>query len=125
MRVNTFVCARIRRIMGEAARVYAEQLGSLSLGHPLWFPNPTATGEVQIGDVGFLEDGSFHRLFNVMVEPDHEWNRLGPPPDFTPVKIPTHLRHHMEEYMHPGIHSSSSVRVCSISPELSECVNFV
>ena len=36
-------------------------------GYPLWFPEPHDTGEPQIGDVGYLEDGAFVRLFNINV----------------------------------------------------------
>ncbi|GJE94335.1 WD40 repeat domain-containing protein [Phanerochaete sordida] len=39
---------------------------SLDLGYALWYPEPDElTGEPQIGDVGYMDDGAFIRLFNV------------------------------------------------------------
>ncbi|OCH90521.1 hypothetical protein OBBRIDRAFT_877072, partial [Obba rivulosa] len=36
----------------------------LGFGEPLWRPGPTKAGEAEIGDVGFIWEGSFFRLFN-------------------------------------------------------------
>lgn len=49
-----------------ASIVYAEQLRSLRCGEPLWQPEPPDDGEVAIGDVGFIDDGRFARLFNAI-----------------------------------------------------------
>lgn len=49
-----------------AAIVYAEQLRNVRHGEPLWQPEPSDRGEVQIGDVGYIEDGRFQRLFNAV-----------------------------------------------------------
>jgi len=35
-------------------------------GHALWDPRP-----VEIGDVGFIREGQFHRLFNALLPEDH------------------------------------------------------
>ena len=46
--------------------VYESQLALLGYGLPLWFPEPDDTqGPVEIGDVGYMFDGSFRKLFNV------------------------------------------------------------
>ncbi|OBZ75132.1 hypothetical protein A0H81_04838 [Grifola frondosa] len=45
--------------------VYADQLSYYSLGTALWVPEPL-TGDVQLGDVGFFQKGSFRRLFNTL-----------------------------------------------------------
>lgn len=46
--------------------IYASELATLGYGYPLWFPEPDPLkGEVQIGDVGFIKDGIFTRLFNI------------------------------------------------------------
>lgn len=51
------------------SKIYAQQLFKLSFGYPLWEPEPKAgQGEVETGDVGFLELGGFYRLFNAMKE---------------------------------------------------------
>lgn len=49
--------------------VYAGKLSCLCLGYPLWYPEPDdKIGEVQIGDVGYVSDGAFTRLFNVRAD---------------------------------------------------------
>ncbi|GJE97233.1 WD40 repeat domain-containing protein [Phanerochaete sordida] len=47
------------------AQIYAHSLKQLSLGRALWYPEPHDTGEPQVGDVGYLSDGAFVRLFNL------------------------------------------------------------
>ncbi|GJE90367.1 WD40 repeat domain-containing protein [Phanerochaete sordida] len=53
------------------SEVYASELKkTMNEGDALWFPEPAAgTGEIQVGDVGFIREGAFIRLFNV-VDPD-------------------------------------------------------
>lgn len=45
--------------------VYPTSLFSLGLGYALWYPEPHETGESQIGDVGYVHEGAFIRLFNI------------------------------------------------------------
>ncbi|EKM49129.1 uncharacterized protein PHACADRAFT_154680 [Phanerochaete carnosa HHB-10118-sp] len=45
--------------------IYASSLQTLHLGHALWYPEPHESGEPQIGDVGFMFEGAFIRLFNL------------------------------------------------------------
>ena len=62
--------------------VYRDQLTSLYHGLPLWNPNPLKTiyNHVSIGDVGYVHEGVFIRMFNVILPWDHESNRtLGKP----------------------------------------------
>lgn len=71
----------------EAALVYAEQLRSHGHGEPLWQPEPTQYGEVLIGDIGFIEDGCFYRLFNSTLAADDSINAdLGVPHDYVPLQ---------------------------------------
>lgn len=55
--------------------VYASKLFSLGQGYALWYPEPHVTGEVQVGDVGYIDDGAFVRLLNVwaVVPPITYW----------------------------------------------------
>ncbi|KAM5544356.1 hypothetical protein V8D89_002016 [Ganoderma adspersum] len=47
--------------------IYADELRHHPHGYPLWMPDPDpSTTEVQLGDVGWLHDGGFYRLFNSM-----------------------------------------------------------
>jgi hypothetical protein len=45
-------------------------------GHALWEPSTGGySGPVEVGDVGFIREGRFHRLFNVLLpaeDPSHE-----------------------------------------------------
>ncbi|RDX46028.1 YVTN repeat-like/Quino protein amine dehydrogenase [Lentinus brumalis] len=45
--------------------IYAEELFPICYGHPLWIPEPNQR-EVEIGDVGWIQDGEFCALFNAM-----------------------------------------------------------
>jgi hypothetical protein len=63
-------------------KVYQDQMTTLSHGVALWNPNPPKEiyDKVSIGDVGYLHEGSFIRMFNVMLPWNHESNRtLGEP----------------------------------------------
>jgi hypothetical protein len=61
--------------------VYREQLSSQYHGLALWDPKPVETlykqpGHVSIGDVGYLDDGTFMRMFNVTLPSDDPSNKL-------------------------------------------------
>ena len=46
--------------------VYSSGLADLHEGHALWRPEPHAgTGKPQIGDVGYMSEGAFIRLFSL------------------------------------------------------------
>jgi hypothetical protein len=65
--------------------VYRDQLASLSQGIALWNPPPLKDvyDKVSIGDVGYLQDGSFVRMFNVMLPWDDPSNAtLGDPEEY-------------------------------------------
>ena len=80
-------------IMPEArpCNIYREQLIRLDYGHALWEPNPVEGfyDRVTIGDVGYLSDGFFHRMFNVTLPCDDPSNqRHGVPPQrYEPLDI--------------------------------------
>ena len=93
-----------------AADVYAEQLCYRGYGLPLWVPEPSKFGEVQIGDVGYVERGGFYRLFNAAFPADHPMNRDGVPPEFEVMEInPRHV-HKRDNYLNPGPLCSRSVK---------------
>ena len=71
----------------EPFNVYQEQLSSKYHGLALWNPNPAAnlydSARVSIGDVGYLCEGEFIRMFNVMLPWNHPSNKkLGEPDPF-------------------------------------------
>ncbi|KAI0633109.1 hypothetical protein C8Q77DRAFT_1040359, partial [Trametes polyzona] len=68
--------------------IYAEQLVHLGYGHPLWVPDP-APGKppVEVGDVGWMNEGEFLPLFNAFRE-EHDAQPLGAVPvDFVPLNV--------------------------------------
>ena len=69
--------------------IYREQLSSQYHGIALWHPNPIEglydgrDGHVTIGDVGYLYDGDFVRMFNVTLPWDDPSNKkLGIPMEY-------------------------------------------
>jgi hypothetical protein len=61
--------------------IYREQLSSLYHGLALWDPKPVENlhwkpGHVSIGDVGYLDNGAFMRMFNVTLPWDDLSNEL-------------------------------------------------
>lgn len=65
-----------------ASDQYARLLFGKCHGYPLWDPQPTEENVgykkdgVRIGDVGFLDQGSFNFLFNICVPREHAINSL-------------------------------------------------
>jgi hypothetical protein len=70
------------------SNVYLDQLAALSLGLALWNPSlpKSIYNNVSIGDVGYLQEGTFIRMFNVMLPWDHPSNGiLGIPEPYEPL----------------------------------------
>jgi len=60
-------------------------------GHALWEPSPGelySTVEVEVGDVGFIREGKFHRLFNALLPENHpSHRRFGVPEHHRPLQV--------------------------------------
>ncbi|EKM58829.1 uncharacterized protein PHACADRAFT_88060 [Phanerochaete carnosa HHB-10118-sp] len=56
---------RLHRQPPAPDEIYSSSLQTFRLGHALWYPEPHGSGEPQIGDVGFIREGAFVRLFNL------------------------------------------------------------
>jgi hypothetical protein len=68
--------------------VYRDQLTALSHGLALWNPDPPKKiyNNVSIGDVGYLHEGTFIRMFNVTLPWNHPSNGLlGKPEHYEPL----------------------------------------
>ena len=68
--------------------IFREQLAAKypGFGHALWDPEPTNTDRpVQVGDVGFIRTGKFHRLFNALLPADDPSHEFGVPEDHEPL----------------------------------------
>ena len=76
--------------------IFRDQLATTHprYGHALWNPSPTRSDRpVEVGDVGFIRWGTFHRLFNALLpagDPSHE---LGLPEGYKPLapSLPNHI----------------------------------
>ena len=86
----------------KVSEIYASQLVSLGYGHPLWYPEPAQAGEILIGDVGYIDDGKFFRLFNACSGRDDEVNKNGVPKDFSPLHIHEDLLREQVDVVKPG-----------------------
>jgi hypothetical protein len=58
-------------------------------GHALWGPSPGGLYDaVEVGDVGFIRKGCFHRLFNVLLPEDHPSHQnFGVPESHQPLRL--------------------------------------
>ena len=68
--------------------IFREQLALKypSYGHALWGPSPgNPSMPVQVGDVGFIRRGKFHRLFNALLPADDPSHELGVPEYHQPL----------------------------------------
>lgn len=69
--------------------IFRDQLGIKypAFGHALWEPNPGRLyTPVEVGDVGFIREGKFHRLFNVLLPAEHpSHERFGVPEHYEPL----------------------------------------
>ena len=75
--------------------IYREQLSSLYHGLALWNPKPVENlykqpRHVSIGDVGYLDNGTFMRMFNVTLPWDDPSNRLLGRPGKYKIIDPSH-----------------------------------
>ncbi|KAH8993421.1 hypothetical protein EDB92DRAFT_401933 [Lactarius akahatsu] len=66
-----------------------------AFGYALWEPDPgDLYPPVEVGDVGFIRQGKFHRLFNALLPANHESHqRFGVPERFEPLRlsVPNHI----------------------------------
>ncbi|KAH8103697.1 hypothetical protein DFH11DRAFT_1734619 [Phellopilus nigrolimitatus] len=91
--------------------IYARQMYSMKRGLGLLEPNPAVHqfDRVRVGDVGYVEFGSFYRLFNIFYDSDHEINSRGVPDDFEPLPLNRQEVSTREPLM-PGVRKSTGVR---------------
>ena len=79
-------------VLDQPFNIYREQLSSLYHGLALWDPKPVEDlhkrpGHVSIGDVGYLDNGGFIRMFNVTLPWDDPSNKLlGEPEKYERIK---------------------------------------
>ena len=100
--------------------VYWDQLSALSHGIALWNPDPPNKifNNVSIGDVGYLHEGTFIRLFNVMLPWNHPSNRtFGDPKPYE--SLDNDPSNTLEEHFDRVEHYSRNVSNAGDMPALS------
>ncbi|KAJ7183263.1 hypothetical protein C8R46DRAFT_512010, partial [Mycena filopes] len=95
--------------MRPAHQIYSSQLSEFRHGYALWCPEPCLYTEVKVGDIGYLRDGAFHRLFNATLPAEHPDQTLGVPALFQPLILPTGSSFKLDKFLDPGNIRSSSV----------------
>ena len=85
--------------------VYRAQLAQYAhFGHALWRPDSTETnGRIEIGDIGYLEEGTFKRCFNV-IEDDSAKHGVKPMEDYAENKTDKAVN-----FVQRGLHASNSI----------------
>ncbi len=80
--------------------IFREQLAVTypAFGHALWEPSPGQHGPVQVGDVGYISEGKFHRLFNALLSADHPSHHGIPLPEYHEPLVPN-----VSDHIHNGI----------------------
>lgn len=102
--------------------VYAEQLVQRGRGFPLWHPEPMDAGGVLIGDVGFLYEGQFHRVFNATLPADDPINSGGVPDGYEPFELKENLFQRREAAIPQGVQCSRGVTSTHASAQLGVLV---
>lgn len=92
--------------------IFREQLGIKypTYGHALWEPSPGKLySAVEVGDVGYIREGKFHRLFNALLPADHASHLKFGVPEYHEPLVPN-LSDHIDtgtlganHYCSPGI----------------------
>ena len=90
---------------------YRDQLASLYHGHALWVPDPAGLYDhVRVGDVGYVRQGHFLRMFNALLPADDRTQVYGVPEGF--VSLHTGRFNNLRSLnLYQGDYCSSTVAV--------------
>lgn len=101
---------------------YVDNMLNLEYGYPLYFPQLPADFAARIGDIGYIDDGAFRRVFNVTLPSTDELNQSmwcgGPPASHVPLKVPPHLHDIRANYIPNGVLFNESTKQCKIELEV-------
>ncbi|KAI1790665.1 WD40 repeat-like protein [Ganoderma leucocontextum] len=90
--------------------IYAKQLFTMRHGYPLWHPEIERDRglEVKVGDVGYLHEGAFIRIFNATLEADHpDHDMFGVPDGHEPFLVKRFLKHESQSVIESHLCSRS------------------
>jgi len=78
-------------------------------GHALWEPRPPRLYcPVEVGDVGFIREGRFHRLFNALLSADHPSHKIGVPEHYESL-IPSLSDYIVSSTLSPSHYCSAGI----------------
>ena len=103
--------------------IYRDRLATAhpAFGHALWEPDPeVGDGAVEIGDVGYVREGKFNRLFNALLpasDASHEGIRL---PEYYEPLVPNVPNPVSTGTLKPNHYCSAGVNVLPPVPEYIE-----
>ena len=87
-------------------------------GYALWEPGPSRPyNPVEIGDIGFIREGRFHRLFNALLSADHPSHKSGVP-DYHEPLIPKLSDHITRGTLKPGHYYSVGIDMVNPEPDV-------
>ncbi len=67
---------------------YRDQLANIYRGHALWVPDPSGLYDrVEVGDVGYVKQGHFLRMFNVLLPANDPTQVYGVPEGFVTLNM--------------------------------------
>jgi hypothetical protein len=101
-----------------AMKIYSDQMAKRMRGTALYEPK----WEVYVGDVGYIRNGRFFRLFNITLPRDHQLQRKGVPSSFVPFGVEQWSQSAEPDFLQPQVLHSESVSKKEINVEL-EWVN--
>ena len=100
--------------------IYRNQLSITypSFGHALWDPAPEGVfGPVKVGDVGYVREGRFIRLFNALLPADDPPHKDTCLPEYHEPLIPNNPDHIARETLKPNRYCSARVNIAPVVPE--------
>ncbi|KAL4252406.1 hypothetical protein ABKN59_004873 [Abortiporus biennis] len=97
--------------MSIAAELYADQLGHLKYGYPMWRPESLNMENVMAGDVGIIANGQFKHMFSATRSLTHRLNDGLPFERFEKLKFDRSSIKYDLNFIPEGVYSSKSLRV--------------
>ena len=89
-------------------------------GHALWEPGPSLGrlySPVEVGNVGYVREGKFHRLFNALLPEDDQSHSLFGVPENYEQLIPKCPEHIDRGILTPGHYYSTGINITDMPTE--------
>ncbi|KAI0819434.1 hypothetical protein BC628DRAFT_1342226 [Trametes gibbosa] len=105
--------------------IYADQLTHLGYGYPLWIPDPApGAPSVEIGDVGWINEGEFLPLFNAFRGENEAQPRGAGPVDHVPLLLRDCTIVGPRDKISQPVLCSRSIQKVDVSGEISATASY-